>query len=166
MKWLIRVASLLTFILDCVIASIFTVILLITILQVILRYVFNESIIGGNELMEGLFIYTTAIGAAVAVRRRRHINISYIIQLLPKFLQCLDDILVHALIAFLNGVMIFYSLRWIGKVGSNESPVMRVPEWIFQISIPIGCSLVIVYCLIMIILGIRGDSPAQGDEPC
>lgn len=166
MKSLIRVANLLALILDCVIASIFAVILLITILQVILRYVFNESIIGGNELMEGLFIYTTAIGAAVAVRRRRHINISYIIEQLPKFLQRLDDILVHALIAFLNGVMIFYSLRWIGKVGSNESPVMRVPEWIFQISIPIGCSLVIVYCLVMIVLAVYDEVPAPGDESC
>ncbi|MEJ2136263.1 MAG: TRAP transporter small permease [Desulfofustis sp.] len=166
MESLKRVANLLTLILDAVIASFFAVILLITILQVILRYVFNESIIGGNELMEGLFIYTTAIGAAVAVRRRQHINISYIVQQLPKFLQRLDDVLVHVMIAFLNGVMISYSIRWISKVGSNESPVMRVPEWIFQVSIPIGCSLVIAYCLVMILLIIWDQSPAQGDESC
>ena len=166
MKSLIRLANLMTLMLDGVIASFFAVILLITILQVILRYLFNASIIGGNELMEGLFIYTTAIGAAVALRRRQHINISYIIQQLPKFLQRLDDILVHALIAFLNGVMIFYSIRWISKVGSNESPVMRVPEWIFQISIPIGCGLVIAYCLVMIVLVICDELPATGDESC
>jgi TRAP-type C4-dicarboxylate transport system permease small subunit len=166
MEALKRVATSLTLILDAVIASLFAVILLITIMQVILRYVFNESIIGGNELMEGLFIYTTAIGSAAAIKRRQHINISYIVQQLPKFLQRLDDILVHALIAFLNGVMIFYSIRWISKVGSNESPVMRVPEWIFQISIPIGCGLVIVYCLIMIVLIISEESAVQGDEAC
>jgi TRAP-type C4-dicarboxylate transport system permease small subunit len=166
MEALKRVAISLTLILDAVIASLFAVILLITIMQVILRYVFNESIIGGNELMEGLFIYTTAIGSAAAIKRRQHINISYIVQQLPKFLQRLDDILVHALIAFLNGVMIFYSIRWISKVGSNESPVMRVPEWIFQISIPIGCGLVIVYCLIMIVLIISEESAVQGDEAC
>lgn len=166
MEALKRVATSLTSILDAVIASLFAVILLITIMQVILRYVFNESIIGGNELMEGLFIYTTAIGSAAAIKRRQHINISYIVQQLPKFLQRLDDILVHALIAFLNGVMIFYSIRWISKVGSNESPVMRVPEWIFQISIPIGCGLVIVYCLIMIVLIISEESVVQGDEAC
>lgn len=166
MEALKRVATSLTSILDAVIASLFAVILLITIMQVILRYVFNESIIGGNELMEGLFIYTTAIGSAAAIKRRQHINISYIVQQLPKFLQRLDDILVHALIAFLNGVMIFYSIRWISKVGSNESPVMRVPEWIFQISIPIGCGLVIVYCLIMIVLIISEESAVQGDEAC
>jgi len=161
-----RAASLLTLILDAVIASLFAVILLITILQVILRYVFNQSIIGGNELMEGLFIYTTAIGAAAAIRRRQHINISYIIQQLPDFLQRLDDILVHALIAFLNGVMVFYSIRWISKVGSNESPVMRVPEWIFQISIPIGCSLVILYCLATIVLVIWDEQTPQRDDSC
>lgn len=164
MESLKRIANILSLILDGVIASFFAVIILITILQVILRYVFNESIIGGNELMEGLFIYTTAIGAAVAVRRRQHINISSIIQQLPIFLQRLNDVLVHALIAFLNGVMIFYSIRWISKVGTNESPVMRVPEWIFQISIPIGCSLVIVYCLVTIVLDISDEWPVPGDN--
>lgn len=163
MEQLKRFAQVLTLILDTVIASFFAVILLITILQVILRYLFNESMIGGNELMEGLFIYTTAIGAAVAVRRRRHINISYFVQLLPEFLQRIDDMLVHALIACLNGVMIFYSIRWISKVGSNESPVMRVPEWIFQISIPIGCTLVIIYCLVMILLAFEEELPGQED---
>ena len=78
MEALKRVSHLLSLILDGIIASCFAVILVLTILQVILRYVFNESIIGGNELMEGLFIYTTAIRAAVAVRRRQHINISYL----------------------------------------------------------------------------------------
>lgn len=166
MELLKQTARILAVILDTVIASFFAFILLITITQVILRYAFNESILGGNELMEGLFIYTTAIGAAVAIRRRQHIKISYVIQQLPKCMQRLDDILVHALIAFLNGIMIFYSIRWISKVGSNESPVMRVPEWIFQISIPIGCGLVIIYCLVMIALAFGEDWSAQGDTSC
>lgn len=166
MELLKRTERILSVILDTVIASFFALILLVTITQVVLRYVFNESILGGNELMEGLFIYTTAIGAAVAICRRQHIKISYVVQQLPEFLQRLDDILVHALIALLNGVMIFYSIRWISKVGSNESPVMRVSEWIFQISIPIGCGLVIVYCLVMIALVFGEKWSAQGDTSC
>jgi TRAP-type C4-dicarboxylate transport system permease small subunit len=149
-----------------VIASFFASILLITILQVILRYVFNASVLGGNETMEALFIYTTAIGAAAAVRRRQHININYFVQLLPTWLQRLTDITAHLLVAFLNGVMIYYSINWISKVGTNESPVMRIPEWIFQLSIPIGCSLVIVFCLFNIVLIVWNDQPAEGDEPC
>lgn len=166
MSFLKRVVHVSTLILDGVIASFFAFIILITILQVILRYVFNASVLGGNETMEALFIYTTAVGAAVAVRRRQHININYFVQLLPNIVQRIADIIVHLLVAFLNGVMIYFSIQWISKVGSNESPVLRVPEWLFQMSIPVGCSLVIAYCLVMVILVIFDEPSVQGDDVC
>ena len=78
-----KAAYVLAVILDGVIATFFAAILLITIMQVLLRYGFNASVLGGNEAMEGLFIYTTAIGAAVAVRRREHIRINFMVKLLP-----------------------------------------------------------------------------------
>ena len=161
-----KTADILTVILDGAIASFFAAILLITILQVVLRYGFNESVLGGNEAMEGLFIYTTAIGAAVAVRRRKHININFMVKLLSVLHQRIVDVLVHLLVAFLNGVMIYFSVAWISKVGSNESPVMRVPEWTMQISIPLGCGLVICYCLVNIILTIRGEWPEAENQAC
>lgn len=166
MEFLKRMADVLTVMLDWVISFFFAVIILITILQVILRYVFNASILGGSEAMEVLFIYSTAVGAAVALQRRRHININYAVQLLPPILQRLTDAAVHILVAFLNGVMIYYSIEWISRVGGNESPVMRIPEWIFQLSIPIGCSLVIVYCLVICLLDILDEWPARGDRKC
>lgn len=161
-----KTAHILTIILDAVIASFFAAILLITILQVLLRYGFNAAVLGGVEAMEGLFIYTTAIGAAAAVRRRQHININFMVKLLPVLLQRWVDVLVHLLVAFLNGVMIYYSVGWISKVGSNESPVMRIPEWTMQISIPVGCGLVIVYCLVNIVLTARGEWPVPENQAC
>lgn len=161
-----KILDALSIILDGVIASFFAAILLITILQVMLRYGFNSSVLGGNEAMEGLFIYTTAIGSAVAVRKRLHININYIVSLLPILIQRIVDVVVHLLIAFLNSAMIYYSVAWISKVGSNESPVMRIPEWTMQISIPVGCGLVIFYCLLNIILTICGQWPLTEDQAC
>jgi TRAP-type C4-dicarboxylate transport system permease small subunit len=161
-----KTADLLTLILDGVIAFFFAVILLITIFQVVLRYGFNASVLGGSEAMEGLFIYTTAIGAAAAIRRRQHININFMVKLLPVMLQRAADVLVHLLVAFLNAVMIYYSVAWIGKVGSNESPVMRFPEWTMQISIPVGCGLVIFYCLVNMALAIRTEWPVPENQIC
>jgi TRAP-type C4-dicarboxylate transport system permease small subunit len=155
-----------TVILDAVVAFFFAVILLSTILQVILRYGFNASVLGAVESMETLFIYTTAIGAAAAVRRRQHISINFVVSLLPVFLMRIVDVVAHLLIAFINGVMIYFSIGWISKVGGNESPVMRIPEWIMQISIPIGCGLVILYCLFNVVLTIRGDWPLPEDRAC
>ena len=166
MDFLKRASHVLTLVLEGVIIFFFTFIILTTILQVILRYIFNASILGGNESMEAFFIYTTAVGAAIAVKKRQHININCFVQLLPAILQRLTDIAVHMLIVFLNGVMIYYSFGWISKVGSNASPVLRIPEWIFQLSIPIGCSLVIAFCLVNIALNIWDKQPVQGDEKC
>jgi TRAP-type C4-dicarboxylate transport system permease small subunit len=161
-----KIAHVLRIVLDGVIASFFAAILLVTILQVLLRYGFNSAVLGGNEAMEGLFIYTTAIGAAAAIRTRQHISINFLVNLLPVMLQKGADVLVHLLVAFLNVVMIYYSVAWISKVGSNESPVMRVPEWTMQISIPLGCGLVICYCFLNIILTIRGEWPEAENQAC
>jgi TRAP-type C4-dicarboxylate transport system permease small subunit len=166
LKMLKKTEQVLTVIIDGTISSFFAVILLLTILQVVLRYGFNASVLGAGESMEGLFIYTTAIGAATAVRRRQHISINALVSVLPILYQRAADVLAHLLVAFLNGVMIYYSVTWISKVGGNESPVMRIPEWTMQVSIPIGCGLVIFYCFVNIVLTIRGEWPASEDRAC
>lgn len=163
---LTKIEHILALVLDGVITFFFGVILMLTIIQVFLRYVFNSSLLGASETMEVLFIYTTALGAAAALRRRQHININYVEALLPTLVRRVVDVLAHLLVAFLNGVMIYYSINWIGMVGSNESPVMRIPEWIFQVSIPIGCGLVVFYCLVNIALTINGKWPSTEDLSC
>jgi TRAP-type mannitol/chloroaromatic compound transport system permease small subunit len=44
---------------------IFMVIFILVVMLVILRYLFNTTIVGGNEATVQLFIHTTALGAAV-----------------------------------------------------------------------------------------------------
>jgi TRAP-type C4-dicarboxylate transport system permease small subunit len=146
-----RFTQILLVILDCVITFFFSVIFMPTVLLVVLRYVFNTAIIGGNEAMEYLFIYTTAIGAAVALGRRNHIKITYFVDKLPGLARKVIDVFDLILIGFINGVMIWYGIPWIHSVGSFKSPVLRIPNMIVQASIPIGCSLVILCCLCLIV---------------
>ena len=80
-----------TRVLEWFITLCFFVILMLTIVLVILRYGFNKAIIGGSELMEYLFIYTTSIGAAGALARREHIKITWFIdRLSPVFRKAVD----------------------------------------------------------------------------
>jgi TRAP-type C4-dicarboxylate transport system permease small subunit len=146
--------KILVIILECIITFFFSVILILTVILVILRYVFNTGIIGGNEAMEYIFIYTTAIGAAVALGKRDHIKIMYFVDKLPFAMKKVVNVLDLILIAFINGVMIWYSIPWIRSVGSFESPVLRIPNRIVQASVPIGCGLVILCCLCLMVTGI------------
>lgn len=146
-------------ILERVVTLFFFVILVVTILLVILRYVFNASIIGGNELIEYLFIYTTAIGAVVAIGKREHIRINFFVDKLKQPWKASAETLSRILIAFINVVIFSLSFTWIRKVGYSESPVMRIPMWTVQVSVPIGCALAVLYCFYdaykVIIDGIR-----------
>jgi TRAP-type transport system small permease protein len=148
----------LTRILETIVTAFFGVIILLTILLVLMRYVFNSSIVGGNELMEYLFIYTTALGAAIAIGKRDHIAITYVIDKLGEPYRTAVDVLGLVLVAGINILIAVLSRHWILKVGSSESPVMRVPMWSVQISVPLGCVFAGVYCILVIIREIQNVS--------
>lgn len=154
MKGIQRFKSILLVMLQGIITFFFSIILMLTVVLVVLRYGFNTAIIGGNEAMEYLFIYTTAIGAAVALGRREHIKITYFVDRLPFAMKRVVNLLDLILIGFINGVMVWYSIPWIKSVGSFESPVLRIPNRIVQASVPIGCSLVILCCLCLLVTDI------------
>ena len=155
-----RIEQFVTRLLEVIITVIFFVILSITITLVVMRYGFNAAIIGGNEAINYLFIYTTALGVAVSIGKVEHIKISFFIDKLNQKHRRYINIFNYLLIGFINAVMIHYSLPWIRSAGYFESPVLRIPNWIVQISVPIGCSLVILYCLNHIILeSLKGKLP-------
>ncbi len=137
--------------LEKVISCFFVIIILLTITLVILRYMFNSSIMGGNELMGYLFIYTTSLGAAVSICKNDHIRISYFVDKLPAKGQGIVSVINYLLVAGINLVIAYLSISWIHQVGSFASPVMRIPMWIAEISIPLGCVFVVLFCLTGII---------------
>jgi TRAP-type C4-dicarboxylate transport system permease small subunit len=137
---------------------------MLTIVLVILRYGFNEAIIGGNELVEYLFIYTTALGAAAALGRRQHIKITWFIDKLAPVYRKIVDVLGFFLIALINAVMIYYSIPWIRTVGDFESPVLRLPNRLIQVIVPVGCGLVILYCVYHILIVLAGSDTGLEQE--
>lgn len=149
---------------EAFIAVCFSVILVTTIVLVTLRYGLNTSIKGGNELIEYLFIYTTALGAAASIGRHGHIKIEALVRVLPMRVQVLFDMLVQLLVASINAVILVLSVSWIRQVGSFESPVMRVPNWIVQVIVPVGCALAVIFCVLNIARDLAGDPGFVGES--
>ena len=127
------------------------------VLLVVLRYVFNTTIIGGNEGALIAFVYTTAIGGALAVARREHIAIHYFVDLMPAGIQRLLRIFQLVLVAVVNLAIVWYSVVWIAATGSFLMPALQLPQAVAQLSVAIGSSLAFVYCL----LGIRRCAAAE-----
>ena len=135
------------------------VIFVLVVLLVVLRYVFNSTIVGGNESIVVLFIYTTSIGAAVAVSRKEHIAISLLVDRLAHRWRTIMEFVGFALIALINLVMVWYSLTiWIPLTGRFVLPALQLPQGYAQAAVPIGCGLVALSSLCQIGMLLAGES--------
>ena len=159
-----RIEQNLTRALEFMLAIALFAIVTIVVTLVVMRYVFNSSITGANEVITILFVYTTAIGAAVAVGKGEHISISFAVDRLPPRLRRCSDNLVLILIAVLNGTMVIYSLGWIEVTGNYLMPTTGWPRMLAQACVPLGCSLAVFYCLANLIPGC-GNLAQSTDSP-
>ncbi len=132
--------------LEGVIGALLAVILLLVGALVVLRYVFNSSIQAANEVITILFIYSTALGAAVGVARWEHIAIPVLVERIPARWRWLVDLLAIGLVALLNGVVLAYSIGWIRTTGQYEMASTGWPRWVVQLSIPLGTGCVLFFC--------------------
>jgi len=158
MKWLIETEKVCTRASTGIISFCFFCIISIVVTLVILRYGFNTTIVGANELVVILFIYTSALGAAVVIGRNEHISITYFIDNLPVSFKKLIIIFNFLSIALLNGVIIWYSLNWIKVTGSYLTAVLKIQQAFAQIIVPLGCGLAIIYCIYHIILTLKSNA--------
>lgn len=152
-----RVERLLVRTLETVFALCFLIMFALVVTQVALRYGFNESIGGANELATILFGYTSALGIAVGIAKREHMAIAWFTERLPLSARKAVDVIGLILLAAVNVVIFWYSLKWIAVTGSRMISVLQVPRWTAQISIPIGTGASAVFCFIKLFLGLKGD---------
>ncbi len=158
--------TLLTKTLEFVLAMLLLAISGTVVALVVLRYVFNSSITGANELVTILFVYTTAVGAALAIGKREHIAIPLVVEALPRRAQKFADIVGLVLVAILNTVMLGYSIGWIRVTGEYLMPSTGLPRAVAQVSVPFGCGLAVVYCLLRLLVpGAAQRDSAEHEVP-
>jgi len=152
MDWLKRFDRFITGSIERIITVFFIIIFLLIFSLVLLRYGFKTSIMGTNEIITMLFVYCSALGAAILVRQREHIKISFFVNKLSTGARRIVLTINYILISVLNAVFFYMSLGWIKSIWTFKSPMTQIPFWVKRIPIPIGCGLVILYCLYNIYL--------------
>ncbi|NQT59212.1 MAG: TRAP transporter small permease [Bacteroidetes bacterium] len=136
-----------TKIIEIILTVLFMMIFLMVFNQVILRYIFNTSIMGTAEVFTMLFTYTSALGAALMLRQREHIKIAVFIDKLSikakKIILTIDYLLI--------GLFCFYvfweSLPWLKSIKLFRSQVTGISRAVESIAIPIAFGLMVFYCI-------------------
>ena len=120
-------------------------IVIVMFMQVIMRYVFKNSLPFAEELSRYCFIWMTFLGISFAVKGKSHIRIDIIETIVPalkKPLEVMGDIIFLA--------FCFYMLSPACKVvamlmeTNQTSPAMEAPMWIVYLSLLVGFILTII----------------------
>jgi TRAP-type C4-dicarboxylate transport system permease small subunit len=124
--------------LERVLTIVFMGIFALVVVLVVLRYVFNTTIVGGNEATVMLFIYTTALGSAVEVARGRHIIVDSFINFLPERVRYWLGVVNLGIVAILHGFLLKFSFMGRRRRGSEH--LCCTYRGIEQVAMAIGCA--------------------------
>ena len=113
---------------------------------VAMRYVFQTGLVGANETATIIFVYLSAIGAAVALGRQEHIRVDLVPRRLGPRWRRRVDLATLALVGLFNAVLVERGVAWIATTGHTPMPATQLPRYIAQISVPLGCGLAALYC--------------------
>lgn len=119
-------------------------------IQVVLRYIFAESLMWAEELIRWMFIWSIWVGIAYAFKTREHIRITGLADVLKGRRRALLEIVLQVLIA-----SFFLWCAWLGWKQANSPSILRqtsvVMHWPFTdqqigttwlyLSLPVGSAL-------------------------
>ncbi|KQP21427.1 C4-dicarboxylate ABC transporter permease [Pseudorhodoferax sp. Leaf265] len=125
--------------------------------QVVGRYVFNDTPTWAEALALQLVLYVTALGVAVGVRDAGHIGLESLVSLLPEGLRLKIEILIHALVALFGGIMVQSGWLWTRLKWDELDPMLQMPVGIDYLSLVIAGILIVLFSIEHIVALIRHE---------
>ncbi|MGI6031344.1 MAG: TRAP transporter small permease [Eubacteriales bacterium] len=134
----------------------FLVLVGITILGVVMRYVVGQPFQWLEEVSTSLFVWMALMGAACAVRTGGHVSIDMVVDFFPPKARKVADIFVFVIFMIVLGCMIYYgtliSIDYSGKV----TALLKVPYRYINMAVPVGAALMMISEVVIFIQKMTG----------
>ncbi|OPL17511.1 MAG: hypothetical protein AVO38_00565 [delta proteobacterium ML8_D] len=124
----------------------------LVILSVFLRYLFNISFNWTEELIVFIFIATTYFGIILGVKWDEHIKVSILVDKLPPKVKIFFDVAISIITLITVIVAAYLSLGWIEKVGAKISSGLKIHYSTVYYMLTISFVMVAIYELREIVL--------------
>lgn len=128
---------------------------LVVVLNVILRYIFNTGLIWVSEVSTACFVWAVFIGAAAAYKHNMHIGIDMFLKMFPYKLQLFVNIIVDILMILISGYIVYLSIIFIQNSYHKVTPVLGISSAYVSTALFFGFLLICIYSIKFFILNIR-----------
>ncbi|WAC72002.1 TRAP transporter small permease [Roseateles sp. SL47] len=125
--------------------------------QVVGRYLFNNTPTWAEGLALQLVLYVTALGVAVGVRDAGHIGLESLAVLLPEAWRQRLELLIHALVAAFGALMTWSGWTWTRLKWDELDPMLGVPVGLDYLALVIAGVLIVLFSIEHIVALIRHE---------
>lgn len=112
--------------------------------QVIMRYVFNNSLSWSEELGKFLFVWLSWLGISIGHRRREHIKITLLVDKLSPKGKKITEILSELILILISGVTMFYGFTMIEIQMNIPYAGIKISTAWGYLSVVLGCGLFVL----------------------
>ena len=145
--------------------------IVLVVVNVITRKLFNYIIIWSEEVATSCFVYSVFIGAAYAFSTREHMSLTLIrdkftgkahTALLAGARRAVH-LITSALLVVINGYITMLSVQFIQSSWIKRMPITKLPSSAVNTALVIGFGLMTIYSLVIFIKDLKSGNKLDGE---
>ena len=122
----------------------------LVVVNIICRYFFNIGMVWSEEVATGCFVWSVFIGSIAAFKRRGHVGVDIVVNLLPPALKRGVATLMDIILVVLNAYMSYLSVVFISKSYTKLTPVMGVSSAYITAAVVIAFFMMTIYSVVFV----------------
>jgi len=116
--------------------------ILLAFLQIVLRNFFFTGLDWGDSLLRNLVLWIGFIGATLATKEGKHINIDVVSRWLPSLGKNVVTLIIHLFSFFICCLLTYAALKFIkNEVQMENMTFLNIPAWIPEMILPMTFGL-------------------------
>lgn len=133
---------------ETVCGALVVLIALLMSVQVFTRYVLHYPLTWGDELVSLAFTWLSFLGAAVALKHRGHIGLTFLVELCPPGPRRVWIAVIGGVVSCFLGVLVYAGWRMTELVHDQMSAGLEMPMSVFYAALPVSAALMIFHELV------------------
>ena len=132
-----------------VISISFMIVMSLIFLQVVFRYVIQESLVWSEELVRYIYVWECWVGISLVQRYDRHLKLTFLTERMKEKVQHIIEIAVNIVCIITAVALLYLGIKLVvftGDLGTT-SPVLKIPMTVYYMCLPIGCFLYLLRVL-------------------
>lgn len=116
--------------------------------NVVMRYLFNQSIVWVEEVTQYEMIWVAYLGAGLALREGRHVAVDTLQDWLPDLSRrALRNLLAVAIAVFLAALVVL-GIQIAMFTWDQETPVLNIPSGLPYLAVPLGAAAMLLHLVL------------------